>query len=131
VYFREDLFSVLGEGRPDHRWVIIGPAGSGSSFHVGPNSTSAWNAIIKGAKKWVMFPPEVVPPGVHPSADGAEVTSPVSIMEWFMNFYSACKTWEKRPIECVPGGRSCFCAEWVVAFGDQSRGVYCYYSELC
>ncbi|WVZ51047.1 hypothetical protein U9M48_002237 [Paspalum notatum var. saurae] len=101
VYFREDLFSVLGEERPDYRWVIIGPAGSGSSFHVDPNSTSAWNAIIKGAKKWVMFPPEVVPPGVHPSADGAEVTSPVSIMEWFMNFYSACKTWEKRPIECV------------------------------
>ncbi|TVU24916.1 hypothetical protein EJB05_27381, partial [Eragrostis curvula] len=100
-YFREDLFSVLGEERPDYRWVIIGPAGSGSSFHVDPNSTSAWNAIIRGAKKWVMFPPEVVPPGVHPSADGAEVTSPVSIMEWFMNFYSACKTWEKRPIECV------------------------------
>ncbi|KAF8665238.1 hypothetical protein HU200_054134 [Digitaria exilis] len=72
VYFREDLFNVLGEERPDYRWVIIGPAGSGSSFHVDPNSTSAWNAIIKGAKKWVMFPPEVVPPGVHPSADGAE-----------------------------------------------------------
>ncbi|CAL4983976.1 unnamed protein product [Urochloa decumbens] len=101
VYFREDLFSALGEERPDYRWVIIGPAGSGSSFHVDPNSTSAWNAIIKGSKKWVMFPPEVVPPGVHPSADGAEVTSPVSIMEWFMNFYGACKTWEKRPIECV------------------------------
>lgn len=101
VYFREDLFSVLGKERPDYRWVIIGPAGSGSSFHVDPNSTSAWNAIIKGAKKWVMFPPEVVPPGVHPSADGAEVTSPVSIMEWFMNFYGACETWEKRPIECV------------------------------
>ncbi|KAG2562736.1 F-box protein At5g06550-like [Panicum virgatum] len=101
VYFREDLFSVLGEERPDYRWVIIGPAGSGSSFHVDPNSTSAWNAIIKGAKKWIMFPPEVVPPGVHPSADGAEVTSPVSIMEWFMNFYGACKTWEKRPIECI------------------------------
>ncbi|KAF0895666.1 hypothetical protein E2562_014285 [Oryza meyeriana var. granulata] len=101
AYFREDLFRVLGEERPDHRWVIIGPAGSGSSFHVDPNSTSAWNAVIKGAKKWVMFPPEVVPPGVHPSADGAEVTSPVSIMEWFMNFYGACKTWEKRPIECI------------------------------
>ncbi|VAI91527.1 unnamed protein product [Triticum turgidum subsp. durum] len=101
VYFQEDLFKVLGEERPDYRWVIIGPAGSGSSFHVDPNSTSAWNAVIKGAKKWVMFPPEVPPPGVHPSSDGAEVTSPVSIMEWFMNFYGACRTWEKRPIECV------------------------------
>ncbi|KAM0823400.1 hypothetical protein ACQ4PT_044197 [Festuca glaucescens] len=51
VYFQEDLFKVLGEERLDHRWIIIGPAGSGSSFHVDPNSTSAWNAVIKGAKK--------------------------------------------------------------------------------
>ncbi|CAO2827158.1 unnamed protein product [Amaranthus hypochondriacus] len=101
IYFREDLFSVLGEERPDYRWVIIGPAGSGSSFHIDPNSTSAWNAVIKGSKKWVLFPPEVVPPGVHPSPDGAEVACPVSIVEWFMNFYEATKDWKKRPIECV------------------------------
>ncbi|XP_077226187.1 arginine-specific demethylase JMJ22-like [Tasmannia lanceolata] len=101
VYFREDLFSVLGKERPDYRWVIIGPAGSGSSFHVDPNSTSAWNAVIKGSKKWVLFPPEVVPPGVHPSPDGAEVACPVSIIEWFMNFYGATKNWKRRPVECV------------------------------
>ncbi|KAJ0981728.1 hypothetical protein J5N97_009983 [Dioscorea zingiberensis] len=100
-YFREDLFGVLGKERPDYRWIIIGPSGSGSSFHVDPNSTSAWNAVIKGSKKWVMFPPEVVPPGVHPSPDGAEVACPVSIMEWFMNFYSTCRKWKKRPVECI------------------------------
>lgn len=101
MYFNEDLFSVLGNERPDYRWIIIGPAGSGSSFHIDPNSTSAWNAVIKGSKKWILFPPDVVPPGVHPSPDGAEVASPVSIIEWFMNFYNATKNWEKRPIECV------------------------------
>ncbi|XP_042492386.1 F-box protein At5g06550 [Macadamia integrifolia] len=101
LYFREDLFSVLGGERPDYRWVIIGPAGSGSSFHIDPNSTSAWNAVIKGSKKWVLFPPDVVPPGVHPSPDGAEVACPVSIIEWFMNFYGATRDWKKRPIECV------------------------------
>lgn len=100
-YFNEDLFSVLGKERPDFRWIIIGPAGSGSSFHIDPNSTSAWNAVIKGSKKWVLFPPDVVPPGVHPSPDGAEVASPVSIIEWFMNFYAATKNWKKKPIECV------------------------------
>ncbi|KAK6152249.1 hypothetical protein DH2020_014884 [Rehmannia glutinosa] len=47
-YFKEDLFSVLGNERPDYRWIIIGPAGSGSSFHIDPNSTSAWNAVIRG-----------------------------------------------------------------------------------
>lgn len=101
MYFREDLFSLLGNERPDYRWIIIGPAGSGSSFHIDPNSTSAWNAVIKGSKKWVLFPPDVVPPGVHPSPDGAEVACPVSIIEWFMNFYDATKTWKKKPIECV------------------------------
>ncbi|GAV63901.1 PPR domain-containing protein/PPR_2 domain-containing protein/Cupin_8 domain-containing protein/DYW_deaminase domain-containing protein, partial [Cephalotus follicularis] len=101
VYFKEDLFNVLGNERPDYRWIIIGPSGSGSSFHIDPNSTSAWNAVIKGSKKWVMFPPDVIPPGVHPSPDGAEVACPVSIIEWFMNFYSATRNWKKRPIECI------------------------------
>ncbi|XP_030512497.1 F-box protein At5g06550 [Rhodamnia argentea] len=101
VYFREDLFSVLGNERPDYRWIIIGPSGSGSSFHIDPNSTSAWNAVITGSKKWVLFPPDVVPPGVHPSPDGAEVACPVSINEWFMNFYGATKSWKKKPVECI------------------------------
>ncbi|CAI9097533.1 OLC1v1033983C1 [Oldenlandia corymbosa var. corymbosa] len=101
MYFKEDLFSVLGPDRPDYRWIIIGPAGSGSSFHIDPNSTSAWNAVIKGSKKWVLFPPDVVPPGVHPSPDGADVACPVSIIEWFMNFYSETRSWKKKPIECV------------------------------
>lgn len=101
VYFNEDLFSVLGDERPDYRWIIIGSAGSGSSFHIDPNSTSAWNAVVNGSKKWVLFPPDVVPPGVHPSPDGAEVACPVSIIEWFMNFYDSTKNWKKKPIECV------------------------------
>ena len=37
-----DLFSLLGKGkRPDHRWIIIGPKRSGSSFHIDPNATHA------------------------------------------------------------------------------------------
>ncbi|MFS7946220.1 putative transcription factor & chromatin remodeling &Metalloenzymes JmjC family [Helianthus anomalus] len=87
--------------RPDYRWIIIGPAGSGSSFHIDPNSTLAWNAVVKGSKKWVLFPPDVVPPGVYLSSNGAEVACPVSITEWFMNFYESTKTWKKKPIECV------------------------------
>lgn len=101
IYFREDLFSILGKERPDYRWLIIGPARSGSSFHIDPNSTSAWNAVVKGAKKWILFPPDVDPPGVHPSPDGVEVAAPVSIMEWFMNFYEQTKLWKKRPVECI------------------------------
>jgi F-box-like len=31
--FKEDLFTLLGKARPDHRWLIVGPQRSGSTFH--------------------------------------------------------------------------------------------------
>ena len=37
--FGEDLFSVLGDQRPDSRWLIVGPERSGSTFHMDPNAT--------------------------------------------------------------------------------------------
>ncbi|KKY18939.1 putative f-box and domain [Phaeomoniella chlamydospora] len=85
--FGEDLFMLLGKQRPDHRWLIVGPKRSGSTFHKDPNATSAWNAVIKGSKYWIMFPPSVLPPGVYMSADQSEVTSPLSIAEWLLTFH--------------------------------------------
>lgn len=37
--FGEDLFDVLEDQRPDRRWLIVGPARSGSTFHKDPNAT--------------------------------------------------------------------------------------------
>lgn len=39
--FGEDLFAVLGDKRPDDKWLIVGPARSGSTYHKDPNATSA------------------------------------------------------------------------------------------
>ncbi|RIA98447.1 hypothetical protein C1645_685850 [Glomus cerebriforme] len=100
-YFEEDFFSVFGEDRPDYRWLIMGPSRSGSTFHKDPNSTSAWNAVITGSKKWIMYPPDILPPGVFTSADEAEVTSPVSIMEWYLSFYKETQKSKSRPLEGV------------------------------
>ena len=92
--FGSDAFSVLGEQRPDHRWLIVGPARSGSTFHKDPNATSAWNAVVKGSKYWIMFPssPSIPPPpGVYVNEDQSEVTSPLSIAEWLLGFHAAAR----------------------------------------
>lgn len=97
--FGPDLFELLGAERPAHRWLIIGPARSGSTFHKDPNGTSAWNAVIQGAKYWIMFPPTVSVPGVYVSQDNSEVTSPLSIAEWLLEFHE-----EARQLpECKEG----------------------------
>jgi hypothetical protein len=88
--FGEDIFTLLGDQRPDHRWLIIGPERSGSTFHKDPNATSAWNAVIRGSKYWIMFPSSAStppPPGVFVSDDQSEVTSPLSIAEWLLTFH--------------------------------------------
>ena len=94
--FSEDLFGVLGDCRPDYRWLIVGPKRSGSSFHKDPNATSAWNAVISGRKKWILFPPDFTPPGVHASDCGLHVATSVSIIEWFLNFYDEARDSEVR-----------------------------------
>lgn len=89
--FGEDFFSVLGNDRPDRQWLIIGPERSGSTFHKDPNATSAWNAVVRGSKYWIMFPSSSKvppPPGVYVSEDQSEVTSPLSIAEWLLGFHA-------------------------------------------
>ncbi|OJJ48553.1 hypothetical protein ASPZODRAFT_14684 [Penicilliopsis zonata CBS 506.65] len=100
--FGEDLFSVLGNDRPDRQWLIIGPERSGSTFHKDPNATSAWNAVLRGSKYWIMFPSSSKlppPPGVYVSEDQSEVTSPLSIAEWLLGFHAEAR----RTPGCVEG----------------------------
>ena len=90
-FFANDLFDLLpGENRPDNAWLLVGPPGASSKWHVDPNATNAWNAIIVGEKKWVLLPPHLgPPPGVEMSSDGFAVRQPVTLTDWLDGgFYS-------------------------------------------
>jgi hypothetical protein len=78
--FPDDFFEVLEEKRPDYKWLLVGAARTGAAFHVDPNATSAWNAVISGRKKWIMFPPSIRPPGVHAGGD----VDASSVVDWFV-----------------------------------------------
>lgn len=51
------------------------------------------------SSQWIMFPPTVEVPGVFVSADQSEVTSPLSIAEWLLEFHEEA---QNLP-ECIEG----------------------------
>jgi len=105
-----DLLEMMGNDRPDYRWLIAGAAKSGSKWHIDPNGTHAWNVTVNGSKRWIMYPPNTPPPGVTPSDDGGDVTAPLSLMEWFVQFYHT----QKHPVEFTsyPGDIVFVPAKW-------------------
>lgn len=109
---RTDLFQVFEKQRPDYQWLIVGPKRSGSIFHIDPNQTNAWNVPITGRKKWVFYPPSVTPPGIVASANGSDVTIPISIGEWLLSF------WKYHLIQYQNGKPSEQPIETIVGPGD-------------
>ncbi|GAQ84534.1 Phosphatidylserine-specific receptor PtdSerR [Klebsormidium nitens] len=114
--FGDDFLELLeGELKPPFRWLVLGPPRSGAAWHVDPNLTSAWNALVRGKKRWALYPPGRVPPGVtlRVSEDDGDLSfdGPPSL-QWWLDVYPHIPP-DERPLECtqlpgetifVPGG---------------------------
>lgn len=71
-----------------------------------PNGTCAWSAMFSGRKKWILYPPHVLPPGVEidtsSGGDGGFITT-TSLVDWLLTYYPTIHDVppSERPVECV------------------------------
>ena len=78
-----------GDDPPDllneREWLVVGPAGSGSRWHVDPHGTSAWNLLLSGCKLWCIGETQGGRDVREQAAQLARRTlhNPPSALDWF------------------------------------------------
>jgi histone arginine demethylase JMJD6 len=105
-WFDEDLFDCLSEEeRPNFRWLLMSTRRAGTSLHVDPVCTSAWNTMIQGKKRWILFPPETF-------TSDADFNSEIRGAEWFLKEYPKYKHLPHKDIIQLPGETIFLPSDW-------------------
>lgn len=88
---------------------LLGLRIAGASWHVDPFLTSAWNSLIVGEKRWALYPPGRIPPGLKVDIDGEDededggsgepqVLSEITSLQWYLEVYPHLRP-EDKPME--------------------------------
>eukprot|EP01132_Coremiostelium_polycephalum_P005258 gene5258-6544_t len=99
-YFPEDLFAVSGDARPHYRWIVIGPPRSGAPWHIDPAGTSAWNSLLVGRKRWLLYPPSITPIGVALEDIDEKFYGSLPSLLWLLEIYPFLPP-DQKPIEVI------------------------------
>ncbi|KAK1930177.1 F-box protein [Phytophthora citrophthora] len=90
-----------GSSRPDFRWIVIGPQRTGAPWHQDPARTSAWNSLVKGRKRWAIYPPDSPPPGVNVGKNGERGSGlDMPSLMWYLHVYPTL-TPDQKPLEII------------------------------
>ncbi|KAG3028783.1 hypothetical protein PC121_g2737 [Phytophthora cactorum] len=91
-----------GSTRPDYRWIVIGPQRTGAPWHQDPARTSAWNSLVKGRKRWAIYPPNSPPPGVNVGKNSEYQSSGLDMpsLMWYLHVYPTL-TPDQKPLEII------------------------------
>lgn len=99
-FFKQDFMAWLGKvHRPPWKWLLIGPKNSGTSIHIDPLGTSAWNRLLYGEKLWLLFPPVTSADLLKLNAKDCLYSEEAS--DWITTMYprTQCNSW---PQDCQP-----------------------------
>jgi len=95
------LDSTEDFSRPPWRWILIGPARSGTGMHIDPLWTNAWVTVLQGMKRWMLFPPSCPGEGIGMVKGQQQIPSSI----WFRDYYDTVTSgsWplEWKPIEVL------------------------------
>mmetsp|Transcript_31093 Transcript_31093/g.75684 ORF Transcript_31093/g.75684 Transcript_31093/m.75684 type:complete len:581 (+) Transcript_31093:76-1818(+) len=101
--FADDLYDTTEETREFlplscHLFVLIGGRRTGSNVHQDPKWSSAWNTVLCGSKRWVLFPPSIPPEVIGALGDYRSGGPP---LYWWLDTYRKLREDPSNPLGMV------------------------------
>ena len=79
----QDMYRISGVPT-DYQWMIMSQANTGTSLHLDPEYTMAWNTVVSGKKWWVLMPPELSPTLFSCDSTCSKIKEgDISVLSWF------------------------------------------------